>query len=106
MWNEPTQQELDTLPGLYATEGQPMKDTVLHMHFFLGGCDWYVAEYDGSDAFYGYVILNSDTDMAEWGYFSFKELKGLRDKLGLEVDRDLHWPPQRAEQVRGVKTYE
>ena len=32
----------------------------LYLHFFIGGCDWYVAEYDGDDLFWGYVILNND----------------------------------------------
>lgn len=106
MWNEPSEKELVDLPKLYATDGLPIDETALHMHFFLNGSDWYVAEYDGMDAFFGYVILNGDIDMAEWGYFSFKELKRLKDKLGMEVDRDMHWTPKKASQIQGVKTYE
>lgn len=106
MWNEPTQKQLDELPRLYETEGKPLRDKRLLMHFFLNGSDWYVAEFDGEDQFFGYVILNGDTDMAEWGYFSFQELKRLKDRLGMEVDRDLHWQPTKACQIPGVKTYD
>ena len=67
---------------------------------------WYAAEFDGQDLFFGYVILNGDRDMAEWGYFSLNELKQLKDRLGMEVDRDLHWQPRRASEVKEVKTYD
>lgn len=106
MWNEPTQNQLSQLPKLYETEETPLKDKRILMHFFLHGCDWYAAEFDGQDLFFGYVILNGDRDMAEWGYFSFNELKQLKDRLGLEVDRDLHWQPRRASEVKEVKTYD
>ena len=52
----------------------PLKDKIIHVHFFIGGYDWYIAEYDGDDLFGGYAILNGDTENAEWGYVSFKEL--------------------------------
>ena len=38
---------------------------------FTGGCDWYITEFDGDDLFFGFAILNSDYEMAEWGYISF-----------------------------------
>ncbi|MBU4599118.1 MAG: DUF2958 domain-containing protein [Proteobacteria bacterium] len=106
MWNEPTQNQLNQLPKLYETEETPLKDKRISMHFFLHGCDWYAAEFDGQDLFFGYVILNGDRDMAEWGYFSLRELKQLKDRLGLEVDRDLHWRPMPASQIPGVKVYD
>lgn len=106
MWNEPSKNQLSKLPGLGETESVPLKDKLVRMHFFLGGSDWYACEFDGRDLFFGYVILNGDTDMAEWGYFSLQELKGLRMRPGLEVDRDLHWRPVKAGLIKGVKTYE
>ena len=78
MWNEPTKKQLARLPGQYETEQVALKDKVVHMHFFLGSCDWYVCEFDGKDAFFGYVILNGDDQMAEWGNFSLAELKSLK----------------------------
>ena len=49
-------------------------DKLIHLHFFIGGCDWYICEYDGDDLFWGYAYLN-DPQNAEWGYISFPELK-------------------------------
>ena len=106
MWNEPTEKQLAELPGLYATEEVALKDKELLMHFFLGSNDWYVCEFDGQDIFFGYVILNGDIEMAEWGYFSLSELKPLRVPPGIEVDRDLHWKPKQAGEIPEVKTYE
>ena len=45
MWNTPTKEELAKIPRLYETENIPLKDKIIHMHFFIGGCDWYIAEY-------------------------------------------------------------
>jgi hypothetical protein len=50
----------------------------IFLHFFIGGSDWYVAEFDGDNLFFGYVVLNGDSECAEWGYFSFSELKDVK----------------------------
>jgi hypothetical protein len=106
MWNKPGPEELAKLPGFYSTEKVPLKEKVIHMHFFLAGCDWYVAEYDPeSRIFFGFAILNDDLEMAEWGDFSFEELCDLRVKF-LEVDRDLHWQPKKAMEIERIRKAE
>lgn len=72
------------------------------MHFFIGGCDWYATEYDCEDQlFFGFAILNGDLDMAEWGYFSLKELAEIKSSF-VEVDRDLHWTKVQAQEVERI----
>ena len=105
MYNEPSKKELAKIPKLYSTENIPLKDKIIHMHFFLCNSDWYIAEYDGYDIFFGFVCLNGCKDLAEWGYIRFSELKELkanvpikmsRNESGfipLEVERDLHFKP-------------
>ncbi len=103
MWNEPTDKELARLPNLYETEEVAARDKLIHMHFFLGGCDWYVAEYGQADRlFFGYAILNEDLQNAEWGYMSFDELRDVRTPRGIEVDRDLHWRIRKASEVEKI----
>ncbi len=102
MWNKPSSDDLARIPAFYATEKVPVKEKTIHMHFFVGGCDWYAAEYDPeSQLFFGFAILN-DLEMAEWGYFSLQELCDLRVKF-LEVDRDLHWQPQKATEIERIR---
>ena len=99
MWNEPSDDELYRMPRLYETEGTPLEDKIIHQHYFIGSSDWYMAEYDPADRqFFGYVILNNDHEMAEWGYSSLDELVDL-NVCGIEVDRDLHWKPTRFEDI-------
>lgn len=86
MWNEPSKERLAKIPKLYETENVPLKDKNIHLHFFLGGCDWYIAEYDGTDLFWGFACLNGDLQNAEWGYVSFGELQDIRVKGWLEID--------------------
>jgi len=102
MWNEPTPKELERLPGLYETEDVPTGEKVIYLHFFIGACDWYIAEYDGNDLFWGYAVLG-DPDMAEWGYISFRELREIKLRPGIEVDRDLYWEPKKAKEIPKIR---
>ena len=65
MWNTPTRQQLDRIPRLYETENTPLEEKLIYLQFFIGGCEWYVSEYDGDDLFFGFAILNSDYEMAD-----------------------------------------
>ena len=103
MWNEPTREQLSQIPRLYETEKFPLKDMPIHLHFFIGGCDWYMVEYDGQDLFWGYAILNGDLEMAEWGYISSQELKDLKIPPGFEVDCDRFWQVKKASQVEKIR---
>lgn len=104
MWNEPSPQRLARIPRLYETEHVPIEDKLIHLHFFIGGCDWFIAEYDGGDLFFGYAVLNGDYDNAEWGYVSFSELKAV--KVGfLEVDCETEsvWQVRRAAEIPAIR---
>jgi len=101
MWNEPSKEKLSLIPKLYATENVPLKDKIIHLHFFIRSTDIYIAEYDGEDLFWGFTILNGDLQMAEWGYSSFYELKSI-SVSGLQVDCDLLWMPCKAREVEVI----
>lgn len=103
MWNKPTEIQLRKLPEFYSTEDISLKEKMILAHFFIGGSDWYVAEYSPEERiFFGFAILNSDYEMAEWGYFSFKELCELKMSF-LEVDRDLHFRPTKAKDIENIR---
>lgn len=103
MWNKPSSEELAKIPAFYSSEEVPLKDKVIGMHFFIGGCDWYAAEYDPEEkCFFGFAILNNDLQNAEWGYFSLEELCSLKVKF-LEVDRDLHFRPCKAIEIEKIR---
>ena len=101
MWNIPSKERLAGIPRLYATEEIPLGEKMIHLHFFLGGCDWFIAEYDGEDLFWGYAILNGDLQNAEWGYISFRELQQIRTRQGFEIDceKEEFWTPKKASEV-------
>ena len=104
MWNEPSNKELCKIPTLYSTENIPLEDKLIYMHFFLGGCDCYIAEYNAMERiFFGYAILNNDLQNSEWGYISYDEIRELKTPQGFEVDRDLHWKSQKAIEIDQIK---
>ena len=103
MWNTPDANELRGLPRLYATENMAIGEKLIHMHFFLGGFDWYAAEYSPRErVFFGYAIFGNDLDNAEWGYFGLRELTDLRTPEGFEVDRDLYWNVRKASEIEKI----
>ena len=106
MWNEPDSKRLSKIPKLYATEDIPNKNKAVHLHFFLGSCDWYIVEYDGEDIFFGYAILNGDTENAEWGYVSFNELKDIKAFGGMQVDCELekYWQIKPVSQIPNIRS--
>jgi hypothetical protein len=100
MWNEPKKEQLDSIVKLYATEHVPLKDKTIHLHFFLGGCDWYVCEFDGGDIFFGFVCLNNDLIAAEWGFISLSDLKTIKVHGIYEVEHDEYWKIRPAREVK------
>jgi hypothetical protein len=102
MWNEPTQERLNSIPKLYETEHVPLKEKMVHLKFFIGDCAWFIVEYDGEDLFWGFCHLGND-DFAEWGYISFTELKELNIHC-FEVDCELeaYFPVRRAAEVEKI----
>ena len=104
MWNEPAKEQLAKIPRLYETEGVPLREKLVWLHFFIGGCDWYVAEYDEEEnLFWGYAILNGDLEMAEWGYIGFEELKRIKIPPGFEIDCETCWQVKKAIQIEKIR---
>lgn len=103
MWNVPSKERLEKIPKLYSTEDIPIQEKLFYLHFFIGGCDWYAAEYDNG-IFWGFVILNGDLINAEWGYFSFDELIEIKLNGFLEIDWELedHWKVRSASKIKNI----
>ena len=99
MWNEPRQEKLNQVPMLYSTEYIALPDKTIHIHFFLGGCDWYVCEHDGSDLFWGFACLNGDLINAEFGYISYSDLKAINVNGVYQVEYDEYWRVRPAREV-------
>ena len=105
MWNSPSRERLDKIPRLYETENIPLADKLIYLHFHIFECDWYIAEYDSEDLFWGYAVLHSDYDNAEWGYISFSELKAIKIRGWLEVncETESSWKIRKASEVDRIK---
>ena len=78
-------------------------DPVVQVKFFMPDAGWTWYAIDGSPApetgdfiFYGYVV----GPFPEWGSFSLREMQSVRGKLGLSVERDLHFKRKRFSQLK------
>ncbi len=104
MWNAPSDAALRRIPQLCATETIPAGEKMIWLHFFFGSCDWYVAEYDGEDLFFGFAVLNDDLMNAEWGYFPLSELRDITVH-GFEIDCDQDWQPVPAGAIERIRDW-
>ena len=84
-------ERISTMPTTYEQDG--MGDAaIVHLHYFIGACDWYISERDidedgeGQIQAFGYANLGDD-DCAELGYISIKEI------IGCGAELDLHFTP-------------
>jgi hypothetical protein len=77
-------------PAIGATDGA--KEHPAIFHYFYGGTDIYICEFDKKDLMFGYTILNNDLECSEWGYTSLSEITRLP-----QFNIDYHFPVQTIE---------
>jgi len=66
--------QLGKCPKIGETDGLKVHPAIFH--YFFGGTDMYISEYDPDDGLlFGYTILNADLDNSEWGYSSLLEIR-------------------------------
>ena len=79
------------LPALGATDGKDPSSVPVVFKLFnpAGAGTWYITE---GDLTTGTLFGLCDLGMgAEIGYVDFNELKGVKLRFGLKIERDLHW---------------
>ena len=104
MLNRPTESELLKLAGIKIDKNTPLEHRVIHMHFFLDGHDWYLAEYDPQRRrFFGYWVPNQDYQRARWDFFGLDELDQMRNGTNAQLVRNPHWKPKRAIDVDRIR---
>jgi hypothetical protein len=87
------------MPVSYEQDGKGEEATAF-LHYFSAGSDWYISEKDadgGVDQAFGLAILNGDTDNAELGYISIREL------VANGVELDLHFTPATLGSLKAAK---
>lgn len=78
-------------------------DALVMLHYFVGGCDWWITELDsdpdgtGQHQAFGYADLGHGPEL---GYISIVELVATRT-----VELDLHWVPKTWAQVQAGRMH-
>lgn len=93
-------ERISAMPKTYDQQGLG-KQAIAYLHYFMGGCDWWItekdagAEGDSPEQFqsqaYGMASLGYD---AEMGYISIPEI------LAAGAELDLHWEPKTLAECR------
>ena len=65
-------------------QNKPLFESIVKAHYFYGDSHWFILDYEPQEnSFFGYVVLNGDTEMSEAGYISTDELMSIKR---LELD--------------------
>ena len=75
-------------------------DAIVYLHYFFGGCDWYITEKDvdgGVQQAFGYAVLFGDKQNAELGYICITEIT----QFGAELD--LYFTPCPLAEIKLIK---
>lgn len=94
------------LPSLYTNEDKSAAETKVPLKLFnpCGSATWYITEMNPeSGLMFGYV---TGVDYPELGYTDFNELKAVRLRFGMKIERDMHWDSNNtlAEVMNGEKS--
>lgn len=83
--------DLQGTPPIYSQDG--LEEKKAHVKFFdpTGSWSWYATEWDRKETCFGYVTGHD----SEWGYFDLRELAYFRGRMGIGIEVDEHFSPQR-----------
>ncbi len=88
----------EQMPKTYETADQG-RETIAHLHFFVGSCDWWIVEKDADTDHAGQVQAFGIADLGlgyrELGYISIPEL------LANGAELDLHYRPKTIGEILG-----
>jgi hypothetical protein len=79
----------DHMPAL----GTEVKMATVKLFNPTGAGTWYISEYDPTDRL-AFGVSDLGMGCAELGYISMAELVEFRGRLGLPIERDLHFTPR------------
>lgn len=80
---------LNRMPERFTTEDTPCSEKTLYLHYFAGGMDWYIAEFDPES---GLALSYSPNGPFEWGTVNLANMERLVAHFGV-IERDLDFEP-------------
>jgi hypothetical protein len=87
---------INSMPKTYETDGQG-DNAIVYLHYFMGGCDWYITERDMEKEQIQAFGLADLGYGGELGYINIEELR----EIGAELD--LYWTPKPLKTVKAAR---
>ena len=87
-----------TMPKTYEQDGKG-DDAVAYLHYFSGGCDWWITEKDMEAEQHQAFGLADLGYGGEVGYVSLIELCGIAS-----IELDLHWTPKTLGEIKAGRS--
>lgn len=92
--------KLEAMPKTYEQDGKA-EAAVAHLHYFSGGCDWYITEKDmgcAGDAPEDFQI--QAFGLADFGYGPELGYISIAELIQNNVEMDLYWTPKTVAECR------
>lgn len=96
-----TKEIADKIPKLYETENI---DPIVYVKLFTPDANWswFVTEFSMDKGICFGLVISPFVKNGELGYFSLNELKSIKGKLGLPIERDLWFKPTKLSDVKRI----
>ena len=86
-----------TMPKTYEQDGLG-DQSIAHLHYFMGGMDWFITERDMNDEqLQAYGLCDLGMGFPELGYVSLREITSNGAEL------DLYWTPKTLAEIRALR---
>lgn len=90
---------LEILKRVPDTSKDAGSDPMIHFKLFTpwSNWTWYIAQYDPQTGMMFGLCIGHEK---EWGYVSLHELEEIRGPAGLKIERDIHFKPCKASELK------
>jgi len=90
------------IPAMYSSENTKLEDKIVYAKFFTPDSNWtwWVLEYDKTEQIMFCMVHGHEKEL---GNVYLPELESVKGPLGLKVERDLHFNPQRYGDIEELK---
>jgi len=92
----------EIIPAMYSDEDTKLEDKMVYAKFFTPDSNWtwWILEYDKAERLCFAMVHGLEKEL---GYVSVDELESVKGPLGLKVERDLHFSPQKYSDIEELK---
>jgi hypothetical protein len=79
------------------------KNAICHLHYFYGGWDWYVLEYNEQERLFFGIVIGDDI---EYWHFPLSDFEEMNKRAWYsKIERDMYWESKKVWEIDKLKEF-